>query len=75
GMQIILSTLALLQVPSELKEISKLVDNGVFLVEVYDFGVVNMLIARHLPFVAVPGLYFYNAQTLNILLRQGTVYY
>lgn len=30
GKQIILSTLALLQAPSELKEISKLVDNGDF---------------------------------------------
>ncbi len=30
GKQIILSTLALLQAPSELKEISKLVDNGEF---------------------------------------------
>lgn len=39
GKQIVLSTLALLQAPSELKEISKLVDNGEFLVEAHDFGV------------------------------------
>ncbi|WP_272682828.1 U32 family peptidase [Providencia sp. PROV119] len=71
GKQIILSTLALLQAPSELKEISKLVDNGDFLVEAHDFGVVNMLSERHLPFIAGHGLNCYNAQTLNILLRQG----
>ncbi|ELX8380368.1 U32 family peptidase [Providencia vermicola] len=71
GKQIILSTLALLQAPSELKEISKLVDNGEFLVEAHDFGVINMLIERNLPFVAGHGLNCYNAQTLNILLRQG----
>lgn len=73
GKQIILSTLALLQAPSELKEISKLVDNGDFLVEAHDFGVVNMLAERKLPFVASHGLNCYNAQTLNILLRQGMI--
>lgn len=71
GKQIVLSTLALLQAPSELKEISKLVDNGEFLVEAHDFGVINMLAERNLPFVAGHGLNCYNAQTLNILLRQG----
>ena len=71
GKQIILSTLALLQAPSELKEISKLVDNGDFLVEAHDFGVVNMLAERKLPFIAGHGLNCYNAQALNILLRQG----
>lgn len=71
GKQIILSTLALLQASSELKEISKLVDNGDFLVEAHDFGVVNMLAERKLPFIAGHGLNCYNAQALNILLRQG----
>lgn len=61
GKQIILSTLALLQAPSELKEISKLVDNGEFLIEAHDFGVVNMLAERKLPFVAGHGLNCYNA--------------
>ncbi|MCF1868978.1 U32 family peptidase, partial [Klebsiella pneumoniae] len=37
GKQVVLSTLALLQAPSELKEIAKLVDNGEFLVEAHDF--------------------------------------
>ncbi|MBQ0532874.1 U32 family peptidase [Providencia huaxiensis] len=73
GKQIVLSTLALLQAPSELKEISKLVDNGEFLVEAHDFGVINMLAERNLPFVAGHGLNCYNAHTLNILLRQGMV--
>ena len=71
GKQIVLSSLALLQAPSELKEISKLVDNGEFLVEAHDFGVINMLAEKKLPFVAGHGLNCYNAQTLNILLREG----
>lgn len=73
GKQIILSTLALLQAPSELKEISKLVDNGEFMIEAHDFGVINMLTERKLPFVAGHGLNCYNAPSLNILLRQGMV--
>ena len=71
GKQIVLSTLALLQAPSELKEISKLVNNGEFLVEAHDFGVINMLSEKKLPFVAGHGLNCYNAQTLNLLLREG----
>lgn len=71
GKQIVLSSLALLQAPSELKEISKLVDNGEFLIEAHDFGVINMLAEKKLPFVAGHGLNCYNAQTLNILLREG----
>lgn len=71
GKQIVLSSLALLQAPSELKEITKLVDNGEFLLEAHDFGVINMLVDKKLPFVAGHGLNCYNAQALNILLRQG----
>lgn len=73
GKQIVLSSLALLQAPSELKEIAKLVDNGEFLLEAHDFGVINMLVERKLPFVAGHGLNCYNAQALNILLRQGMI--
>ncbi|MGV2469899.1 U32 family peptidase, partial [Bacillus subtilis] len=73
GKQIVLSTLALLQAPSELKEISKLVDNGDFLIEAHDFGVINMLVERKPPFVAGHGLNCYNEPSLNILLRQGMI--
>ncbi|MFN6886286.1 U32 family peptidase, partial [Proteus mirabilis] len=73
GKQVILSTLALLQAPSELKEIAKLVDNGEFLVEAHDFGVINMLYERHLPFVAGHGLNCYNAYALRLLQKQGMI--
>ncbi|MBG2801752.1 U32 family peptidase [Proteus sp. WDL240414] len=71
GKQVVLSTLALLQAPSELKEIAKLVDNGEFLVEAHDFGVINMLFERNLPFVAGHGLNCYNAYALRLLHKQG----
>ncbi|WP_368879710.1 U32 family peptidase [Proteus mirabilis] len=73
GKQVILSTLALLQAPSELKEIAKLVDNGDFLVEAHDFGVINMLYERRLPFVAGHGLNCYNAYVLRLLHKQGMI--
>lgn len=65
GKQVVISTLALLQAPSELKEIAKLVDNGEFMIEAHDFGVINMLHERGLPFVAGHGLNCYNAGTEN----------
>ncbi|RUT64527.1 U32 family peptidase (plasmid) [Morganella morganii] len=71
GKQVVISTLALLQAPSELKEIAKLVDNGEFMIEAHDFGVINMLHERGLPFVAGHGLNCYNAPALKILQKQG----
>lgn len=73
GKQVVLSTLALLQAPSELKEITKLVDNGEFLIEAHDFGVINMLYERNLPFVAGHGLNCYNAYALRLLYKQGMI--
>lgn len=73
GKQVVLSTLALLQAPSELKEIAKLVDNGEFLIEAHDVGVVNMLHERHLPFIAGHGLNCYNAYALRLLHKQGMI--
>ncbi|WAT00973.1 U32 family peptidase [Rouxiella chamberiensis] len=71
GKQVVMSTLALLQAPSELNEIKRYVDNGEFLLEANDFGTVNMAVERGLPFVAGHALNCYNAATLKILQRQG----
>ena len=38
GKQVVLSTLALLQSPSELKELKRYVENGEFLIEANDIG-------------------------------------
>lgn len=71
GKQVVLSTLALLQSPSEVKELRRYVDNGEFLLEANDIGTVNMAAERKLPFVAGPTLNVYNAQTLQLLLKEG----
>ena len=52
GKQIVLSTLALVQASSELGELKRYVENGEFLIEASDLGVVNMCAERKLPFVA-----------------------
>ncbi|CNE79889.1 U32 family peptidase [Yersinia nurmii] len=71
GKQVAISTLALLQAPSELTELKRYVENGEFLLEANDFGTVNMAAERGLPFVAGHALNCYNAYTLRILHRQG----
>ena len=71
GKQVVLSTLALLQSPSELKELQRYVENGEFLIEANDIGTVNMAAERHLPFVAGPTLNVYNAETLQLLVKEG----
>jgi collagenase-like PrtC family protease len=71
GKQVVISTLALLQSPSELKELRRYVENGEFLIEANDIGTVNMAAERQLPFVAGPTLNVYNAQTLQLLLKEG----
>ncbi|EPC1625330.1 U32 family peptidase [Yersinia enterocolitica] len=71
GKQVVISTLALLQAPSELNELKRYVENGDFLLETNDLGAVNMAAERGLPFVAGHALNCYNAYTLRILHRQG----
>lgn len=73
GKQVVLSTLALIQSPSELSELRRYVENGEFLIEANDLAAVNLAAERHLPFVAGPALNCYNAVTLRLLLRQGMV--
>ncbi|CQH19428.1 U32 family peptidase [Yersinia enterocolitica] len=71
GKQVVISTLALLQAPSELNELKRYVENGDFLLEANDLGAVNMAAERGLPFVAGHALNCYNAYTLRILHRHG----
>ncbi|MCL2898295.1 U32 family peptidase [Brenneria tiliae] len=73
GKQVVISTLALLQAPSELNELKRYVENGDFLLEANDLGAVNMAADRHLPFVAGHALNCYNAYTLRLLRQQGMV--
>lgn len=71
GKQVVLSTLALLQSPSELTELKRYVDNGEFMIEASDFGAATLANEAGLPFVAGHALNVYNAVTLELLLKMG----
>lgn len=71
GKQVVISTLALIQAPSELSELKRYLDNGEFLLEANDIGLTQLAAEHRLPFVAGPALNCYNAYTLRILHRQG----
>lgn len=73
GKQVVLSTLALLEAPSELNELRQLVNNGDFLVEANDLAAINIAQEHKLPFVAGPAINCYNALTLKLLQKQGMV--
>ncbi|MTD41215.1 U32 family peptidase [Erwinia sp. CPCC 100877] len=73
GKQVVLSTMALVQAPSELNELKRYVENGDFMIEASDLAAVNMASERRLPFVAGHALNCYNAVTLRLLLMQGMV--
>lgn len=73
GKRVALSTLALVESPSELTELRRYVDNGEFLIEANDMGTVNMAAEAGLPFVAGHALNCYNAVTLRLLRKLGMV--
>ncbi|MCX8587846.1 MULTISPECIES: U32 family peptidase [unclassified Gilliamella] len=73
GKQVVLSTLALLEAPSELNELRLLVNNGDFLIEANDLAAINIAQENKLPFVAGPAINCYNAYTLKLLQKQGMV--
>ena len=73
GKQVVLSTMALFEAPSELIELRRYCDNGDFLVEANDMAAVNMMRQQSLPFVAGPALNIYNHKALELLSSQGMV--
>lgn len=71
GKQVVLSTLALISAPSELKELKRLVDNGELMIEANDLGAVQLARESGVPFVCGPAINAYNAEVLRLLLKQG----
>jgi len=71
GKQIVLSTMALLEAPSELKVLKQYCDNGEFMVEANDVGAIHYLHQQNVPFVVGPAINCYNLATLRLLLQQG----
>jgi collagenase-like PrtC family protease len=71
GKQVILSTMALLEAPSELALLKRYCENGDFLIEANDMSSVNLMRQQSLPFVAGAALNVYNQHALKLLVNQG----
>ncbi|WP_281222290.1 U32 family peptidase [Photobacterium sanguinicancri] len=73
GKQVVLSTMALLEAPSEVNIMKKYVDNGDFIIEANDVSAVQLAHQSKVPFVVGAAVNCYNAQTLKLFLKQGMV--
>ncbi len=71
GKQVVLSTLALIQAPSELNEVRKAVEQGQLMIEANDLGAVQLASEASLPFVCGPAINCYNVEVLSLLLKRG----
>lgn len=71
GKEVILTTLALVDSPSKLNDVKRIVGNGDLKIETNDFSAVNLCFENKIPFVAGHALNVYNAEALTILKRNG----
>ncbi|MFV0576227.1 MAG: U32 family peptidase [Vibrio sp.] len=73
GKQVVLSTMALLEAPSEVNVMKKYIDNGDFAIEANDVSGIQLAHQAKVPFVVGPAVNTYNAQTLKIFAQQGMI--
>lgn len=71
GKEVVLTSQALIESESDLKNLRRIVANGKFMVEANDMGAVRQLSATQIQFVAGPHINTYNAQTLALLAELG----
>ena len=71
GKEVVISTLALLEAPSEFTELKKQVENGQFTIEANDIGAVQAAKEKHLPFICGPTINNYNLASLKLLHQWG----
>ncbi len=73
GKQVVLSTMALLEAPSEVNIMKKYIDNGDFVIEANDVSAIQLAHEKKVPFVVGAAVNCYNAQTLNLFLKKGMI--
>lgn len=71
GKQVCLSSMTLLEAPSELRELKNYVDNGEFILEANDTSAISALQQKSLPFIAGAAINCYNQHTLTHLIKMG----
>ena len=69
--EIVLSSMALLEAPSEVKILRKICENGQFKVEANDLGAVQILSENKVPFICGPAINCYNASVLKLFANKG----
>ncbi|CAM2777885.1 U32 family peptidase [Vibrio neptunius] len=73
GKQVVLSTMALLEAPSEVNIMKKYIDNGEFAIEANDVSAIQLASEQKIPFVVGPAVNVYNAHTLKLFVKQGMI--
>ena len=71
GKEVILSTMALLETPSDLVLLNRYCLESGFTIEANDMAAVQALAGQNKPFVVGPAINVYNAQTLLLLKKLG----
>ena len=71
GKEVILSSMALLEAPSEIKVLKQLCENGDLSVEANDVGAIEILSELKVPFVCGPAINCYNASVINLFVNKG----
>ncbi len=71
GKQVVLSTMALLEAPSEVKILKKYCDNGDFLIEANDVGAIEICRANQVEFVCGQAINIYNSPAVKRMLGMG----
>ncbi|PKH01019.1 U32 family peptidase [Psychromonas sp. MB-3u-54] len=69
--EVVLSSMALLEAPSEIKILRQICENGLFKVEANDLGAVQILAENKVPFVCGPAINCYNASVIKLLINKG----
>ncbi|WP_086983170.1 U32 family peptidase [Vibrio aphrogenes] len=73
GKQVVLSTMALLEAPSEVNVMKKYIDNGDFAIEANDVSGIQLAHQAKVPFVVGAAVNTYNAHTLKLFAQQGMI--
>ncbi|UJF19705.1 U32 family peptidase [Vibrio sp. SS-MA-C1-2] len=73
GKQVTLSTMALLEAPSEVNLMKRYIDNGEFSIEANDVSAIQLASEKKIPFVVGSAVNCYNAQTLKLFSQKGMI--
>ncbi|HCH00690.1 MAG TPA: U32 family peptidase [Vibrio sp.] len=73
GKQVVLSTMALLEAPSEVNVMKKYINNGDFAIEANDVSGIQLAYEAKVPFVVGAAVNTYNAHTLKVFAKQGMI--